>query len=72
MKKTYQTIKHTIITLGIASGMTVMACMAFSALTRLHNVDTCRAMMLKEVAKNQQFVDAVATPDFLTAMTRSK
>jgi len=59
-------IKHTIIILGIASGMTA------AALTYQHTPDNCRALVLKEVAKNQQFVDAVATPDFLTAMTRSK
>jgi len=59
-------IKHTIITLGIASGMTA------AALTYQHTPDNCRAMVLKEVGKNQQFVDAVATPDFVTAMTRSK
>jgi len=59
-------IKRTIITLGIASGMTA------AALTYQHTPDNCRALVLKEVAKNQQFVDAVATPDFLTAMTRSK
>ena len=57
-------LKHTIITLGIASGMTA------AALTYQHNVDTCRAMVLAEVGKNQQFVDAVAAPDFLTAMTK--
>jgi hypothetical protein len=59
-------IKHTIITLGIASGMTAIA------LTYQHTPDNCRALVLKEVAKNQQFVDAVATPDFLTAMTKGK
>jgi len=59
-------IKRTIITLGIASGMTA------AALTYQHTPDNCRALVLKEVGKNQQFVDAVATPDFLTAMTRSK
>ena len=64
MKKAYSIIKHTIITLGIASGMTA------AALTYQHTPDKCRAMVLAEVGKNQQFVDAVATPDFLTALTK--
>lgn len=62
----FKLIKHTIITLGLASGMTA------AALTYQHTPDNCRAMVLAEVAKNQKFVDAVATPDFLTAMTRGK
>lgn len=57
-------LKHTIITLGIASGMTA------AALTYQPTPDNCRAMVRSEIAKNQQFVDAVAAPDFLTAMTK--
>ena len=59
-------IKHTFITLGIASGITA------GALFYTHNLDTCRVMVLAEVGKNQQFIDSVATPDFLTAMTRGR
>lgn len=59
-------IKHTIITLGIASGMTA------AALTYQHTPDNCRAMVLAEVGKNQQFVDAVGAKDFLTEMTRGR
>lgn len=62
----FKLIKHTIITLGIASGMTA------GALTYQHTPDKCRAMVLAEVGKNQQFVDAVGAKDFLTEMTRGK
>lgn len=57
-------IKHTIITLGIASGMTA------AALTYQHTPDNCRAMVLAEVGKNQQFVDAVAPVTFTEALGR--
>ena len=46
-------IKHTFITLGLASGMTA------AALAYMHNLPTCRAMVLHEVASNQQFLDSV-------------
>ena len=55
-------LKHTIITLGIASGMTA------AALTYQHTPDNCRAMVLAEVGKNQQFVDAVAPVTFTEAL----
>lgn len=55
-------IKHTIITIGIASGMTA------AALTYQHTPDNCRAMVLAEVGKNQQFVDAVAPVGFHEAL----
>jgi len=55
-------IKHTIITLGIASGMTA------AALTYQHTPDNCRALVLKEVGKNQQFVDAVSPMTFNQAL----
>lgn len=57
-------IKHTIITLGLASGMTA------AALTYQHTPDNCRAMVLAEVSKNQQFVDAVSPMTFTEALGR--
>lgn len=66
MNKLYRRIKHTVITLGIASGMTA------AALTYQHTPDNCRAMVLAEVGKNQQFVDAVAPVTFTEAMTRGR
>ena len=63
-------IKHTVITLGIASGMTAIA------LIYLHNVDTCRAMVIEAERKHQAFSATMAgyevPEDFLTAMTRGK
>lgn len=58
----FKIIKHTIITLGIASGMTA------AALTYQHTPDNCRAMVLAEVAKNQKFVDAVSPMTFNQAL----
>ena len=55
-------IKQTIITLGIASGMTA------AALTYQHTPDNCRAMVLAEVSKNQRFVDAVSPVTFHQAL----
>lgn len=60
----FKIIKHTIITLGIASGMTA------AALTYQHTPDNCRAMVLAEVAKNQKFVDAVSPMTFTEALGR--
>lgn len=61
-------IKQTFITLGIASGMT--AC----ALFYMHNVDTCRAMVLLEESKHAQFAAQISDfsqpKDFLTALTK--
>ena len=64
-------IKHTIITLGIASGLAAaFLWMDFDIAQREKQIDICRAMVLAEVGKNQQFVDAVGAKDFLTEMTR--
>lgn len=54
--------KQLIITAGIASGMTVVA------LTYQHTPDKCRAMVLREATKNQQFLDAVAPVSFTEAL----
>lgn len=63
-------IKHTFITLGIASGMTA------GALFYLHNADTCRAMVLLDLSKHQQFMtqisDYAGTQDFLTTLTKGR
>jgi hypothetical protein len=59
-------IKHTFITLGIASGMTA------GALFYTHNLDTCRSMVLRESAAHEAFMAEIETKDFLTAMTRGK
>jgi len=59
-------IKHTFITLGLASGMTA------GALFYLHNVNTCRAMVVAEVKANDAFLADVQSTDFLTALTRGK
>jgi len=63
-------IKSIFITLGIASGMT--AC----ALFYLHNVNTCRAVVLHDLVMHQQFTNElsqfVGTQDFLTEMTKGK
>lgn len=65
-----QKIKLTIITLGLASGMTA------GALFYLHNVDTCRIMVLKDLQKQRAFQNELATyaetTDFLTALTRGR
>ena len=47
-------IKLAIIALGIASGMTV------AALTLIHTPENCRALILKDAAKHQRFMDNVA------------
>ena len=63
-------IKQTFITLGLASGMTA------GALFYFHNIDTCRAMVLVEAAKQekfaQQFSSSADTRDFLTALTQGR
>lgn len=62
----FRLIKQTFITLGLASGI------AAGALFYLHNVDTCRAMVVSEVRANQAFLDNVHSQDFLTELTRGK
>jgi hypothetical protein len=57
-------IKHTFITLGIASGMTA------GALFYTHNLDTCRAMVLRESVAQSAFMAEIETKDFLTALTK--
>lgn len=47
-------IRLTIITLGIASGMTA------AALTLIHTPENCRALILKDAEKHQRFMDNVA------------
>lgn len=63
-------IKQTFVTLGLASGMTA------GALFYFHNIDTCRAMVLVESAKqekfSQQFSAHSDTKDFLTALTQGR
>jgi len=63
-------IKHTFITLGIASGMTA------GALAYFYNVPQCQAMVLKDLDRQSQFQQSLAQyqvpQDFLTAMTRGK
>jgi hypothetical protein len=59
-------IKHTFITLGIASGMTAVA------MHYLHNLDTCRSMVLRESVAHEAFLAEIETKDFLTAMTRGR
>lgn len=63
-------IKHIFITLGIASGMTA------GALFYLHNTDTCRTLVLKDLQKSAVFRAQIQTyaetTDFLTALTRGK
>lgn len=63
-------LKQTIITLGIASGMTA------AALAYLHNVPQCRAMVLADLAKQVEFQGKLAQyqmpQDFLTTLTRGK
>ncbi len=63
-------IKHTFITLGIASGMTA------GALFYTHNIDTCRSMVIEHERKHQAFSATMAgyevPEDFVTAMTRGK
>lgn len=62
-------LKHTFITLGVASGMTA------AALAYVHTSDNCRDMILRDAGKNQTFMDNVAQyqvpQDFLTAMKKS-
>jgi len=63
-------IKQTIITLGIASGMTA------AALSYFYNVPQCRAMVLADLAKQVEFQGKLAQyqvpQDFVTAMTGGK
>ncbi len=59
-------LKQIFITLGLACGMTG------GALFYLHNIDTCRAMVVSEVKANQAFLDNVHSKDFLTELTRGK
>lgn len=59
-------IKQTIITLGLACGMTA------AALAYLHNVPTCRAMVLKDMAAHEAFVADLQPKDFLTALSKGK
>lgn len=65
-------MKLTILIISIAALFTALYYAGCYIEKQPSKLEVCRAMVLKEVAKNQQFVDAVATPDFLTAMTRSK
>lgn len=47
-------IKHTFITLGLASGMTA------AALFYTHNIDTCRLMVIEHERKHQEFSATMA------------
>ena len=47
-------IKHTFITLGIASGMTA------GALFYTHNIDTCRGMVIEHERKHKAFSATMA------------
>lgn len=62
-------LKLTIITLGLASGMTA------AALAYLHNVDTCRVLVLQDMQKHAKFQEAIGgftQADFLTTLTRGR
>lgn len=63
-------IKQTIITLGVASGMTA------AALAYTHTPNNCRAIVMRDLASNVQFASDVseytAPRDFLTAMKGAK
>lgn len=63
-------LKLTIITLGIASGMTA------AALAYQHNVPTCQSMVLRDLARQSEFQQNLARyqvpQDFITAMTKGK
>lgn len=66
----FKRIKQTFITLGLASGMTAVALFYF------HNVNTCRDVVLMDLAKHQRFMldldNYSQSQDFLTALTKGK
>lgn len=65
-------LKLVIITLGVIASLAALHYAGRYAEKQPSKLDACRTMVIAEVRKNQDFVDSVSTPDFLTAMTRGK